>query len=106
MPEATQPSVSLRPATEADVPAIVALLEAVHLPTVELEQHLENFVVAEAEGEIVGCGGLEAYPNASAGLVRSMAVEERLRGTRLGARILEWVSARATSRGITQLFLF
>jgi len=97
---------ALRPATPDDVLAIVALLAAVQLPPNELEDHLAHVVVAEADGRIVGCGGLEVYPDCDAGLVRSMAVEEELRGSGLGARILEWVGAHARSLGIKELFLF
>jgi len=99
-------TLALRPATPADVPAIVVLLEAAHLPTAELEQHLENFVVAEMGGRVVGCGGLEVHPQAASGLVRSMAVDESLRGEGIGTAVLEWVEARAASLEITQLFLF
>ena len=97
---------TLRPATPDDLPAIVALLEAAHLPAVELEQHLENVVVAEVDGRVVACGGLEASPEAAAGLVRSMAVDESLRGADIGSAVLEWVEARAAALGVTQLFLF
>jgi len=97
---------TLRPAAADDLPAIIALLDANHLPTIELEDHLDHVVVAEAEGRVVGCGGLEVYPDCDAGLVRSMAVEEVLRGSGLGARILDWVSEHARSLGISQLFLF
>ena len=65
---ADKPSIQLRLATPDDLSAIVALLEASHLPAWETEQHLANFVVAESDGRVVGCGGLEAYPEASAGV--------------------------------------
>jgi amino-acid N-acetyltransferase len=97
---------TLRPATPDDVPAIVALLEANHLPAVELENHLDHVVVAEQDGRVAGCGGLEVYPDCEAGLVRSMAVEEELQGSGLGARILAWVEEHARSLGIRELFLF
>lgn len=88
------------------MPAIVALLEAAHLPAVELELHLANVVVAEVDGRVVGCGGVEIYPDCDACLIRSMAVEEPLQGTGLGGRILTWVMERARERGANQLFLF
>ncbi len=97
---------ALRPATAEDMPAIVALLEAAHLPAMELEQHVEHFVVGEIDGHIVACGGLEASPEASACLIRSMAVDESLRGQDIGSAVLEWVEAHAAALGITQLFLF
>jgi amino-acid N-acetyltransferase len=96
----------LRPARSDDLPAIVALLAAAHLPAVELEQHLAHVVVAELDGRVAGCGGLETYEGTSAVLVRSMAVEEALRGSGLGTRILEWLLERAAALGSRELFLF
>jgi amino-acid N-acetyltransferase len=97
---------TLRPATPEDIPAITALLEAAHLPAAELEQHIEHFVVGETDGRVVACGGLEASPEAAAGLVRSMAVDESLRGQDIGTAVLRWVEVHAAALGITQLFLF
>ena len=102
--EVTSPT--LRLAKPDDLPAIVALLEAAHLPAIELELHLDHVVVAELDARVVACGGLEASPEAAAGLVRSMAVEESLRGRDIGTAVLEWVEARAAALGITRLFLF
>jgi amino-acid N-acetyltransferase len=96
----------LRSATPGDVRAIVALLAAVQLPPNELEDHLDHVVVAEADGRVVGCGGLEVYPDCEAGLVRSMAVEEGLQGSGLGARILSWVEEHGRELGRRDLFLF
>ena len=96
----------LRPATPDDLAAIIALLEAVHLPPWDTEEHLHNFVVAEQGGRIVGCGGLEAYPAGSCALVRSMAVDESLRGSGLGREILEWVMEQARSLGLSNFYLF
>ena len=83
-----------------------ALLEAHRLPTAELEDWLEHFVVAERDGRLIGCGGLESYADDSAGLVRSMAVEGELQGAGVGSRILEWVEARGRELGLQRLFLF
>ena len=85
---------------------MTALLEAHHLPTAELEDWLEHFVVAERGGRLIGCGGLELYAEDSAGLVRSMAVEGDLHGTGVGRMILEWVEAHARGLGWRHLFLF
>ncbi len=83
-----------------------ALLEAHHLPTAELETWLEHFVVAERDGRVIGCGGLELYSEDSAGLVRSMAVEGDLHGTGVGRSILEQVEDHARELGVRHLFLF
>jgi amino-acid N-acetyltransferase len=85
---------------------VTALVTAAHLPPWGIDEHLHNFVVAEQDGRIVGCGGYEAYPAGECALVRSMAVDESLRGSGLGSRILAWVEEQATSKGMTHLFLF
>jgi N-acetylglutamate synthase-like GNAT family acetyltransferase len=100
----TQPT--LRSATSDDIPAITALLIAVHLPAVEIEEHIEHFVVAERDGRLVGCGGIEIYPNCPAGLVRSMAVDEDLRRSGLGKRILDWVIDHGNAHGVSDFLLF
>jgi N-acetylglutamate synthase-like GNAT family acetyltransferase len=98
--------VALRSATPADLPAIVALLEAAHLPPWGAEDHLHNFVVAEQDGRVVACGGFEAYPTGKAAIVRSMAVDEALRRSGMGTRILEWVMGTAADQGLAELYLF
>ncbi len=97
---------TLRPATPDDLTAVTELVVAAHLPPWGIDEHLHNFVVAEQDGRIVGCGGFEAYPAGSVALVRSMAVDESLRGSGLGTRILQWVTERAAEEGLTQLYLF
>ncbi len=98
--------VSLRPAKPEHVPARKALLKTHGLPAAELEDWLEHFVVAERDGRLIGCGGLELYVEDSAGLVRSMAVEGDLHGTGVGRNILEWVEAHGSELGLRRLFLF
>ena len=98
--------ITLRPATPADLSAVIALIEAGHMPTWDTEEHLRNFVVAEQDGRIVGCGGFEAYLGGKTALVRSMSVDESLRGSGLGTRILDWVVERARSEGLTNFYLF
>ncbi len=97
---------TLRAATPDDLAAVTTLIEAAQLPPWDTEQHLHNFVVAELDGRIVGCGGFEAYPEGNAALVRSMAVGESLRGSGLGGRILDWVMEHARSLGMSDFYLF
>ncbi len=83
-----------------------ALLEAHHLPTEELEDWLEHFVVAEGDGRLIGCGGMELFAEDRAALVRSMAVEGDLHSTGVGSRILAWVEEHARDLGVRHLLLF
>ena len=98
--------ISLRPATLDDLPAIEALLAAYRLPSVELDRWIEHVVAAERGGRLVGCGGLEVYTEDACGLVRSMAVEDELRASGLGTRILTWAFDHARELGLTRVFLF
>lgn len=75
-----------RRATPAELPAILALLEASALPVAGVAEHLGSFQVAEVGGRIVACVGLEVYGDTA--LLRSLAVEAPLRGTGLGAALL------------------
>jgi amino-acid N-acetyltransferase len=61
-------SISIRPATTADVEAIHVLLrdyasegQLLARSTDEICEHLSNFVVAEREGAVRGCGSLEVF---------------------------------------------
>jgi N-acetylglutamate synthase-like GNAT family acetyltransferase len=90
----------------ANLEAVTAIVTAAHLPPWGIDEHLHNFCVAEQDRRIVGCGGYEAYPAGECALVRSMAVDESLRGSGLGTRILEWVEERAKNAGLTRLYLF
>ena len=90
-------SVVLRGAGPADVPVvhrlIAANLEAGHLlpRTVEdVARHAERFVVAEAEGEVVGCAELAPL---SAQVAEVLTTETGSLGVR-GATIDRWPAAR------------
>src|SRR5580765_700305 len=72
----------IEPATAHDLPEVLALLERHHLPLDELDEHLQTMVVARDESRVVGAAALELY--ADGALLRSVAVEPRLQGRRLG----------------------
>jgi amino-acid N-acetyltransferase len=90
-------------ATEKDLPSIKQLLIASELPTVGVDEHWKTFVVARDGGEIVACGGSEAYPVAA--LIRSVAVRADYRGRGLGRRIVRQLLDRLASRGIREFYL-
>jgi amino-acid N-acetyltransferase len=74
--------VTIRPADESARPAIERLLQDNHLPLEGFADHLPHMVIAEAEGNIVGCAGLEFYTDGA--LLRSVAVAASHRGRGLG----------------------
>jgi hypothetical protein len=57
----TRPRWQSRPATEADLPAVLALLAECDLPADGLAEHLSTLLVAEADQRLIGTAGLELY---------------------------------------------
>ena len=97
-------SIDMRSARAEDFPAIIALLKASRLPTDDLcEERVGHFVVATAEGSLVGVCGLEVFGDA--GLPRSLAVEPAWRGSGLGERLVAENERRAHAAGLSALYL-
>ncbi len=92
---------SLR-AKPADPAALAAALAAEGLPYSDLEGAAKEFFAFEdAQGRLVGYGGLEACGEDA--LLRSVVSLRRGRG--FGRRIVEWLIARAKERGVRRLYL-
>ena len=105
-------SITLRPASAADVAALHRLigdnLEAGHLlpRTVEdLEQHAHRFVVADTGKGVVGCAELAPLGD-SVAEVRSLVVHHAFRGRHIGSDLVHHISAAANARGFSTLCAF
>ncbi len=94
----------IRPATVDDVRAIKSLLARYTLPRADLGRYVDHFLVAEVDGRIAGSAGLEVYGRAA--VLRSVAVEESLRGSGLGTRLTEEALSLARRAGVRKLYLF
>lgn len=94
---------SVRPATGRDYPAVIGLLDAASLPVAGIAEELADFLVAEADGRIVGAIGLERYGDAA--LLRSAVVEAGERGAGLGAALVERLLDAARASGVRQIYL-
>src|ERR1035438_153396 len=77
--------IELRAALPADRDAIESLLGKAGLPVREVDTHLENFLVATRQNQLLGCAGMELYGTTA--LLRSLAVEPEYRGIGLGRRL-------------------
>jgi len=95
--------ITIRPAVEADLAAIKALLEANGLPTAGVDDHWKTFLVARDGETVVACGGAEAYQFAA--LLRSVAVTPTHRSHGLGRRIVRQLLDRLASRGLREFYL-
>src|SRR5690606_24639715 len=103
---------TFRQATAADTQAIHQLiadnLEVGHLlPRTEddVRAHAGRFLVAEEGGRVVACADL-APLSTSVAEVRSLVVDEQLRGRQIGPRLVAELASRAIARGFSTLSAF
>ena len=103
-------SVVIRPAKTSDVKKIRAIVDTYAVErkllskeTVTLFESVQEFVVAESDGEVVGCGALHVLWEDIAE-VRTVAVVEQMHGNGVGHLILENILARAKEVGVKKVF--
>jgi amino-acid N-acetyltransferase len=94
---------AIRPARRSDLDAIRRLLAASKLPDADVGEHLGHFLVGEQDGAIAAVVGLEV--GGAAGLLRSLAVREDLRGSGIGRDLVARATERARALGVTELWL-
>ncbi|WP_417564181.1 amino-acid N-acetyltransferase [Microbacterium sp.] len=100
----------IRPARTADVRDIQRLLEPLvdrrillGKELVSLYESVQEFVVAEIGGEVMGCGALHVIWK-DIGEVRTLLVREDRLHQGIGGRIVEVLEARAIELGLARLF--
>lgn len=95
---------AIRRASAEDLSAIKTLLAECSLPASDLcEQHMDYFIVLRQGAQIAGCVGLEL--SGQDALLRSLAIDTRLRGDGLGKRLLEEAEVLARGEGVHNLVL-
>lgn len=106
---AAPPALKIRPATVQDVDAILALLadyarmgNLLPRTRTEVVANIELFRVADAGGEITGCGALEIFTPELAE-IRSLVVAEEFKGTGTGRLLVERLIDDARHRGHRRL---
>lgn len=99
--------ISIREASPADTPAVIALLVAAKLPVDGVPDALTHLLVAErgpaGAREIVGAVALERHGDSA--LLRSAVVAPAVRGTGLGERLVQRAMADARTQSLRQLVL-
>jgi len=103
-------SVTVRSATTADIKTIRHIIDVnkasrrmLEKETVTLYETVQEFVVAEYEGKVVGCGALHVLWEDLAE-VRTVGVEEDVRGKGVGHKILEELINRARKVCVKRIF--
>jgi amino-acid N-acetyltransferase len=101
-----------RSATLPDVEAIDAIIQPyaqknilLSRPIAELCENVRDFVVAENDGEIIGCGALHLYGMHLAE-IRSIAVTESAKGLGAGRMLVEALMQEAERHHVTCVCLF
>lgn len=97
----------LQPTMIQDEIALVKLqkfLQANKLPHTDIKINGNLFIgYHDEQGNLIGSGGLELYGDAA--LLRSIAVDESLRGKSLGKKIVEDLVAKAKNLKIKSIYL-
>lgn len=100
----------IRPARTSDVRGIRKLIDLYAVErrllskaTVELYEHVQEFLVAVHEDEVVGCGALHIMWE-DLGEVRTMAVSPEYRHHGVGGVVLELLIDRARELGLSRVF--
>ncbi|MCL5270380.1 MAG: N-acetyltransferase [bacterium] len=102
--------VTLRPAILSDVDPIFELIDRVSRTTTVLPRSregiceaLRDFVVVEQDGRLKGCGALNVI-NRDLAEIKSLVIAEELRGTGLGARLVQALVGEARRLGVRRVF--
>jgi amino-acid N-acetyltransferase len=100
----------IRPARTSDIKQLRQIIDTYALgrrlltkETVTLYESVQEFTVAEIDGEVIGCGALHILWEDLAE-VRTMAVIEKYRGTGVGSQIMNHITTRAIELGVKRIF--
>jgi amino-acid N-acetyltransferase len=110
-------TIMLRPAKPSDLSAITALLAEFGLPTKGVVDLLDNFIVVELKGELIGVGGIEIHGRHALlrslaieihgrhALLRSLAVSPQYHQRGIATMICDHLEAQAIQRDIESIYL-
>jgi amino-acid N-acetyltransferase len=100
----------IRPARTADVAAVRRLVgfytedgRLLAKAPVTLYEDVQEFLVAEVDGVVIGCGALHVMWE-DLGEIRTLAVDPEHAGRGIGGRILDGLIGRARDLGLARLF--
>jgi amino-acid N-acetyltransferase len=102
--ETNTSQIIIRETIQDDLIVIKSLLDSVSLPSVDIENHLLNFLVLEKEGVIIGTIGMELYRETA--LLRSLAVMKEHQYNGYGIRLCKTLISRAMKMNVRLIYLF
>lgn len=96
-------TVRLQRADEDALGYVERVLDRNDLPSGDVRAKPDCFYVATSGGDPVGVGGIEVY--GTDGLLRSVVVEESVRGTGYGSTLVDALETTAHDDGVSALYL-
>lgn len=90
-------------ASDQDLPEVRSLLQRLSLPLDGVDQHVKMMLVAREDGRVIGTAALELYEDGA--LLRSVAVDPRQQGKRLGHELTEAALRLAAAHSADTVFL-
>jgi amino-acid N-acetyltransferase len=109
---ASTPLAHIRNATIDDVGGILSIIGPLEEQGVlvrrsreRLESEIERFVVAEYDGNIIGCAALYAFPEEKVGELAALAVQPDFRREGYGEALMHEIEARARRMKLAELFV-
>ncbi|MGY4877462.1 amino-acid N-acetyltransferase [Vreelandella aquamarina] len=102
----------LRPATLNDIAGLLDLLEPLERRGMlvarsreRLEHEIDDYLVIERDGMVIGCAALHIFPQADIAELACVAVHTSYRGGERGERLVEAIEQRAHRHGIGAMFV-
>lgn len=102
----------LRPAELGDIAGLLGLLEPlercgmlVARSRERLEHEIEDYLVIERDGMVIGCAALHRFTDETIGELACVAVHDDYRGGKRGELLLAEIERRARRQGLTSLFV-
>lgn len=93
----------IREAKIDDLNKIISLLDNSFLPSVDIENHLPNFLVLETSATLIGTIGMECYGDTA--LLRSLAIQKDYRNKGYGQELCYALLSRVKKMNINSIYL-
>lgn len=95
--------IALRQASAQDLDKVSELLSDARLPLEGVSDCIDEFIVAESDGSLIGSVGIERYGEFA--LLRSAAVSPDYRRKGIGRKLIDAIVARAEAQGVKAIYL-
>jgi len=95
--------ITIRNAIEDDLNEIKSLLDNASLPSVDIENHLLNFLVMETSANLIGTIGMECYGDTA--LLRSLVIRKNYRKKGYGKELYNALKSKLRKTKINSVYL-